>query len=370
MLKFDLLQSRFQAIQQYPKLSTLDAFLLLTTEQINSQWTDSQKKIALRKFSGWVFDASQSTFYLILIDWLISTLEQDLYIYQLEQQQHWYEQWMMYKLQHHSLKQKQLIEIARKISQRPTSIYHLHLLQHIANIAPCFDNILMLSNFYFQQQKYDDALSSYLNLLHTHSPNLECYQTALLGLLHTLLARQKQYSPNISDAEYAFNVLLAINEHKIWNAEFERLTQQVKELILTYSLKQGRSKSTGSLTSLGRGIRLFGENLGKKLGGRESTLPYSKDVIDSAPVLLTGLEIEKSLNTNRQLNHEITQLLKPKLPQHEAAITAMGLTAGSLWTYSQIDPTILDAITFASSGSPDAFGDIQNIGGRDRKSVV
>ncbi len=361
MLKFDLLQSRFQAIQQHQP-TTLDAFLLLTTAQIHPQWTDAQKYAALRQFSSWVFDTSQSSFYLRLIDWLLAHVERDSLIQQIDQKQHWYEQWLIFKLAQQSLAQSQLMMIANKLSKRPTSIYHPHLLQQIANIAPCFDSVLILANFYFQQQKYDDALSSYQTLLHTYCPTLERYQTALLGVLRTLLARQKQYSLNISDVEYALNILLAIAKHQIWNSEFEQLSQQANEKVLAESLKQGRAKATGTLSSWGRGIRLFGENLGKKLGGRESTLPYSKDVIESAPVLLTGLEIEKNLNTHRQLNHSISQLLKQKLPQHEAAITALGLTAGSLWTYSQIDPTVLDAITFASSGSPDGFKDIQDIG--------
>lgn len=361
MLKFELLQSRFQAIQQHQP-TTLDAFLLLTTKQINQEWTDNQKHTALRQFSGWTFDTSQTAFYLRLIDWLLVHVEQDSVIQHIEQQQHWYEQWLMFKLAQQSLAQNQLLAIANKLSKRPISVYHLHLLQRITNTAPCFDSLLILANFYLHQQNYDDALSSYQTLLQQYCPTLALYQTALLGLLRTLLARQKQYSPDISDVEYAFNILLAIAKHQVWNSEFEQLSQHANELVLTYSLKQGRAKATGTLSSWGRGIRLFGENLGKKLGGRESTLPYSKDVIESAPVLLTGLEIEKNLNANRQLNHAINQLLKKKLPQHEAAITALGLSAGSLWTYSQIDPTVLDAITFASSGSPDAFKDVQDIG--------
>lgn len=369
MLKFDLLQSRFQSVQQHPQLITLDAFLLLTTAQIESKWTDSQKYVALRQFSGWVFDASQSSFYLHLIDWLLAHVEQDNVIQHIEQKQHWYEQWLMFKLQHQSLAQSQQIAIAEKLTQRQSSVYHLHLLQHIAHAAPCFDSLFILANFYVQQHNYDDALTSYQTLLYQYCPTLERYQTALFGLLRTLLARQKQYSTDISDVEYAFNILLAINEHHIWNDEFEQLAQQANEQVLTASLKQGRAKATGTFSSLGRGVSLFGKSLGKKFGGRESTLPYSKDVIESAPVLLTGLEIEKNLKANRQLNHTITQLLKQKLPQHESAITALGLSAGSLWTYSQIDPTLLDAISFASSGSPDGFKDIQDIGEHTLQSV-
>lgn len=368
MLKFELLQSRFQAIQQHQP-TLLDAFLLLTTAQINPQWMDAQKYAALRQFSGWIFDISQSAFYLTLTDWLLAHVERDSLIQQIEQKQHWYEQWMMFKLQHQSLKQIQLIEIAKKLSQRQSSVYHLHLLQHIAQVAPCFDSLLILANFYLQQQNYDNALTSYQTLLQQYCPTLERYQATLLGLLRTLLARQKQYSPDISDVEYALNILLVITVHQIWNSEFAQLAQQANERVLAAPLKQGRAKETGTLASFGRGVSLFGKNIGKKLGGRESTLPYSKDVIESAPILLTGLEIEKSLNTNRQLNHAITQLLKQKLPQHEATITALGLTAGSLWTYSQIDPTVLDAITFASSGSPDTFQDIQDIGEQTLQSV-
>ncbi|TXJ08046.1 MAG: hypothetical protein E6Q25_06680 [Acinetobacter sp.] len=62
MMKFDLLQSRFLAVQQHQP-ATLDAVLLLTTEQIHPQWTDAQKYTALWQFSGWGVDVSQTRFY-------------------------------------------------------------------------------------------------------------------------------------------------------------------------------------------------------------------------------------------------------------------------------------------------------------------
>mgnify|MGYP002712610942 CR=1 FL=1 len=361
MLKFELLQSRFQQVRQHQsQLSTLEAFLLLTTDPIELHWKESQQKTALKQFSGWQFEAKQASFYCGLIDWLIQHLSQDTFIQQLAQKQHWYEQWMMFYLHHQQLNQKQMLATAKIISQHQVSIYHVHLLQYIAQSVPCFDSIFILAEFYLQQRQYDHALRQYQLLIQKYCQSQNLYQAALIGLVKTLLARQKHFNINISDAEYAFNILATISRHQIWNSEFEQLLQQAREQVLIASLKQGRGKATSTLKDIGRGLNLFSKGLGKKLGGKESSLPYSKDVIASAAVLLTGLDIENSLNQPR-FNRTLQDLLKPKLSQHEAAITASGLSLGMLWTYSQIDTQVLDAISFASAGSPTAFSDLQDI---------
>lgn len=366
MLKYQLLEQRFQLLKQHQSaLSILDQFLLLTTVQINTDWAIEQKKGVLAQFKDWEFitsNPSHQFFYMELIEWLIANNVKDDFIQKLEQLKGWYEQWIEFYIAHKDLSKTQLFEIAQALSKRPSHQIHEPLLQSITQQAPCFENHLILSEFYFNKKMYDQALESYQTLLRQYCPEPLQYNIAIKGVLATLLVRRRNYNVDLSDAEYALNVLLSLTEQPIWDEQFEQLLRQAREQVITDPLKQGRRKETGTLSSLGRGLSLFGKTLGKKMGGRESSLPYSKDVIASAPALLTGLEIEKSLNSNTRLNYALTKLLKQKIPEHEAAIIALGLTAGSLWMYSQIDDKVLDAISFASTGNPEDFGDLQNIG--------
>jgi tetratricopeptide (TPR) repeat protein len=366
MLKYQLLEQRFQLLkQQQATLSIVDQFLLLTTVQINTDWVVEQKRLVLTQFKGWQFianDPAQQRLYLELIEWMIINRVKDDFIQKLEQLHGWYEQWLDFYLSHKNLSKMHLLEIAQVLQQRPLHQSHQALFQTITQQAPGFESYVILSEFYFNKKDYDQALQSYQSLIRQYCPEPEQYKIALKGLLTTLLARRRKYNIDISDAEYALNILVALTEHHIWDNEFEQLLLSAREEVLIDPLKQGRVKETGTFSSIGRGVSLFGKTLGKKLGGRESSLPYSKEVIASAPALLTGLDIEKSLSNNTRLNHALTKLLKQKLPDHEAAITALGLTAGSLWTYSQIDDNVLNAISFASSDAPDSFADLQDIG--------
>lgn len=364
MLNITLLQRRFALLLQHQReINTLDAFLLLTTEKINPKWNNIQKKNALNQFDGWKFtQGQQQIFYQSLLDWLMYNVDKDKFIQQLDYKNHWYEHWAEFYLYSYLFDTVKYIEIANIIATRPHSKYQYVLLRQIIQDAPCFETISVLAKLYLQQQLYDQALHHYQQLLQHHCSTPKNYTLSLKGLLETLLQRNHYFNNEIADAEYAMNILLGIAEQDIWDNEFELFFQKAQEKILNDSLKQGRAKATHLLGNIGRSLNLFSKSLGKKMGGGDATLPYSQAVVDSAPSLLTGLDIEKALNANVHLNTALNHLLKQKSTQQEAAITALGLSIGSLWTYSQINPQVLDAISFASKGSPDEFGDLQDIG--------
>lgn len=366
MLPFEVLTKRFDSVEKYQsELSALDAFLLLTTSRILPSWQDSQKKSALLQFGLWQFDAkspSQRQRYVQLITWMLQHVGRDLFIQQLDIQCHWYEQWMAFYLQQQILSNTQLIEVAHTLDKRPVNDHQEALFLYIAQQSPCFDSVLMLAEYYAKQHDLDQALIHYQSLLKQHCAAKENYQRALYGLLSVLLKRNGQYNNQISDAEYALNILLKVAEEKFWDTQFDQLLKQALDQALLDSFKKGRLEVAGTLSSIGRGVSLFGKQVGTKLGGRESALPYSKVLVDAAPALLSGAEIENNLNRNIRLNHSLSKLLKQRMPDHEAAIAALGLSLGSLWTYSQIDSLVLNAISFSSSGMPNDFGDLQDIG--------
>lgn len=366
MLQFEVLKKRFGSVERHQtELSILDAFLLLTTARIDQNWQASEKKSALKQFGNWQFVAKtplQRQIYIQVIEWMLQHVSKDLFIQQLDHQFNWYEQWMQFYLHQQTLPKVQLIAVAKTLEQRRVSNHHEALLQYLAQQVPCFDIMVILAEFYVKQNCLDQALIDYQILLQQYCHAFENYQRALYGFVCALLRRNGQYSTAINDAEYALNILLKVAEGKVWNKEFTQLLIQAQDQALLDSLKHSRRKALGSISSIGRGVSLFGKKIGTTLGGKESALPYSKIVVDAAPVLLSGAEIEKNMNRNIRLNHSLSNLLKQRLPDHEAAIASLGLSLGSFWTYSQIDSRVLDAISFASSGTPDDFGDLQDIG--------
>ncbi|MEH1711191.1 hypothetical protein V7G70_11100 [Acinetobacter pittii] len=363
MLSFDLLKERF-SISMQQKLPALDFFINLTSVEVEPFWNEEQKKSILQQFKGWNFEGStvdQQQFYIQLIESMLQYVDKSAFIQAIDKQQAWYEQWMSFYLPVQLLNQSTLVDIAKKIFSRQYHPLHEDLLLVISGQAPSFDTKFVLANFYLKYQKYNQALIYYQQLINLYSEQVSYYEQALTGLLTTLLKRNSQYSAELHDAEFALNILLASFENDFWGQKFEQLFIQAKEQALFDPIKQGRGRSTSNINNLGRGLNLFGKKIGKLLGGREFLLPYSHDVISSAPVIITGLEIEKSLKNSVRLNYALEKLLKQKMPDHEAMLSAFSLTIGLFWTYSLINIEVLDAISFASAESPKAFTDLQDI---------
>ncbi|WP_396233743.1 hypothetical protein [Acinetobacter baumannii] len=363
MLSFDLLKERF-SISMQQKLPALDFFINLTSVEVEPFWNEEQKKSVLQHFKGWNFEGStvdQQQFYIQLIESMLQYVDKSAFIQAIDKQQAWYEQWMSFYLPVQLLNQSTLVDIAKKIFSRQYHPLHEDLLLVISGQAPSFDTKFILANFYLKYQKYNQALIYYQQLINLYSEQVSYYEQALTGLLTTLLKRNSQYSAELHDAEFALNILLVLFENDFWGQKFEQFFIQAKEQALFDPIKQGRGRATSNINNIGRGLNLFGKKIGKLLGGREFLLPYSHDVISSAPVIITGLEIEKSLKNSVRLNYALEKLLKQKMPDHEAMLSAFSLTIGLFWTYSLINIEVLDAISFASAESPKAFTDLQDI---------
>ncbi|KQQ76117.1 hypothetical protein [Acinetobacter sp. Leaf130] len=372
MLSFNLLKERFSIISIQRKLSVLDFFIHLTSVKIDLDWDEEQKRNILQQFRGWYFEVDtvdQQQFYIQLIESMLHHVDKDAFIQGIDHQQAWYEQWMSFYLAVQLLNHNNLVGIAKKIFSRSYHPLHEDLLLAILKQAPSFETKFIIANFYLKYQKYDQALLYYQQLIKQYSQQVNYYEQALTGLLTTLLRRNSQYSAELRDAEFALNILLALIEKDFWSQKFEQFLMQAREQALFDPIKQGRGRATSNINSIGRGLSLFGKKIGKVLGGRESSLPYSQDVISSAPIIITGLEIEKSLKSSVRLNYALEKLLKQKMPDHEAMLSALGLTIGMLWTYSLINIEVLDAISFASADSPNSFTDLQDIAEQTLRST-
>lgn len=161
----------------------------------------------------------------------------------------------------------------------------------------------------------------------------------------------------ISDAQYALNLTMRTT----FRGRNLPPSEKVIDSILTDEFKEGRGEATNIFGDMGRGLKRFSKGLGKTLGGSDSEIPHSPAIINSVPKMLDFNQVTKAIGQSNAINKELEKLLSNK--QRDAAITAMGLsiTGSMIWTYSQIDRTVLDAISFASAGNPDNFFDLQEI---------
>lgn len=365
MLQFEMLKSRLNSVKRYQtELDVLDIFLLLTTAKINPNWQEYEKKLAIRQCKDWQFDTKNSNdvdVYLDLVDYMLIYVNQSPFIQKIDVQYHWYEQWMMFYITNKKLTPTEIISLIKQLNKRPVSKSQKQLYEFLVNENPCFETKINLANFILKNNDYNQAITKYEILMCEYQLNEEAYRQILYGLVNALLKRNKQYSLTISDAEYALNILLKISESTLWNNDFEKFLKQAQKHVLPDVFHHNSESPLNILNVIGRKTNLFGKQIGKSLGGKEAELPYSQTIITSVPEILIGEKIESYLDKNTRLNHSLFKLLKASKADYGSAIVTSGISLGMLWTYSQIDSQVLNAITFSSQNNPTDFSDLQDI---------
>lgn len=183
----------------------------------------------------------------------------------------------------------------------------------------------------------------------------------LTWLAKAYLNRGLQTSHNDLDSEMAVGVL-----HRIWNAglwvdeEHVELFDCAIDQATPQELKEGRGEATNIVGDAWRGMKRASKSLGKWFGGRDATIPYNQAVLDSCPRLLPPLQVEEYLDTNVRIKSDFRDIFQ-KAGELEAPMVVGVLGAGGLWTLSQIDHTVLEAITFSGAEAPSTFQQRQSI---------
>lgn len=120
-------------------------------------------------------------------------------------------------------------------------------------------------------------------------------EVAFYGYIDCLINRnQPDYRPHVSDVEYAIDLLCKYHK-PIDQKTYTKTLQHAVSTLLPPEILKTRGTETNILANVGHGLNSLGKSLGGILGGRELHLPYSQEVIASAPQLLMDQIIVASL---------------------------------------------------------------------------
>ena len=251
----------------------------------------------------------------------------------------WYEQCLMYRLNFITPQPTQqqiniyLRQLAPCLDQQPK----LDLLHHFQQQYPSAQHAVALAKSYAGAGQYTQAITQYEWAAQQSTQRNE---VAFYGYIDCLLQRnQPVYKPQVSDVDYAVELL---NQYRkpIDQKSHTRLLQRAVSLLLPPDILQTRATETNILADVGRGLNSMGKSLGGILGGRELHLPYSQDVIASAPQLL----MDQTILANLVYSHNMQAALKRILnPENDLAITQdhAEQQLGRLWLAVQANPDIL-----------------------------
>ncbi len=251
----------------------------------------------------------------------------------------WYEQCLMYRLNFITPQptQQQINIYLRQLDLCLDQQPKLDLLHHFQQQYPSAQHAVALAKSYAGAGRYSQAIELYEWAVQQSAQRNE---VAFYGYIDCLLQRnQPVYKPQVSDVDYAVELL---NQYikPIDQKSHTRLLRRAVSLLLPPDILQTRATETNILADVGRGLNSLGKSLGGILGGRELHLPYSQDVIASAPQLL----MDQTILANLVYSHNMQAALKRILnPENDLAITQdhAEQQLGRLWLAVQANPDIL-----------------------------
>ena len=251
----------------------------------------------------------------------------------------WYEQCLMYRLNFITPQptQQQINLYLRQLDPCLDQQPKLDLLHHFQQKYPSAQHAVALAKSYAGAGQYTQAITQYEWAAQQSTQRNE---VAFYGYIDCLLKRnQPEYKPQLSDVEYAVE-LLNQSGKVIDQKTHAMLLQRAVGLLLPANILQTRATETNILADVGRGLNSLGKSLGGILGGRELHLPYSQEVIASAPQLLMDQIIVASLVHSNNMQAALKRILNP---ENDSTITQdhAEQQLGRLWLAVQANPDIL-----------------------------
>ena len=251
----------------------------------------------------------------------------------------WYEQCLMYRLNFITPQptQQQINIYLRQLDPCLDQQPKLDLLHHFQQKYPSAQHAVALAKSYAGAGQYRQAITQYEWAAQQSTQRNE---VAFYGYIDCLLKRnQPEYKSHLSDVEYAVELLNQYGK-VIDQKTHAMLLQRAVGLLLPANILQTRATETNILADVGRGLNSLGKSLGGILGGRELHLPYSQEVIASAPQLLMDQIIVASLVHSNNMQAVLKRILNP---ENDSTITQDNAEQqlGRLWLAVQANPDIL-----------------------------
>lgn len=109
-----------------------------------------------------------------------------------------------------------------------------------------------------------------------------------------MIQRQQQYRADVSDVAYAIDLLCRYKK-PIDQKAYRKTIQNAVTAFLPPATLQSRAVETHVLADVGRSLNAIGKSMGGIFGSKNVDIPYSQQVIESAPKLLMDSHIVESL---------------------------------------------------------------------------
>lgn len=271
----------------------------------------------------------------------------------------WFAQCLSYEITHinPSPKQSEIEAHIEQLNRLPNGSLKTDLFKKFKELNPSSGNVLALARDLKRNNMWSEAIAEYEHLI-SETQVLE--HDDQLDYIESMLWRNSQHDEESTDAQMALYLLLNMDAAE---DRVDSLKKKAITLSLPEEITKKRGEATNPIADMGRSLTQFSKSIGGTFGGRESEIPYSKGVVASAPSLLTPHEIGTILDGDEKSQQALESVLKDNSLIAPLAIASTAYSAGLLWSYSQIDQSVLNALTFASAGQPENFSVLQEIAG-------
>lgn len=316
-------------------LSTQDKLMLVSMESpdLSANFLLRLFKVSLPK--QWKFKHETDDDILYTTQ-LIRLIEDELIpVYEFHARKYaWYEQCVMYQLNYvvQQPTAQQINVYVRQLELCLDQQPKIDLLSYIQQHDPSAAHAIALAKAYAGAAQYSQAITHYEWAAQQSTQRNE---VAFFAYIDCLLHRnQPNYQPDVSDAEYAI-ALLCQYRQAIDQKAYLKILHRAVSTLLPAAILQTRGSETNILMDVGRGLNSLGKSLGGILGGRESQLAYSKEVIASAPQLLTDSRVLESIAQSSSMQYVLQRKLMQTKDRVEQQSTESILE--NLWRSIQKD---------------------------------
>lgn len=255
---------------------------------------------------------------------------------------------------------KQVERIAKGLIQRPASRHADALFDALEALHPQPVILIARLRHLSKNEQWDTLIALAEERLETVT--LASERQVVLGLLiDGLLERDVPATDDrLADAERAFGHVQTELRERGTSAAVERRLARITDALLPADLQRGRGTPTNPAGDVWRGFTRFAKATGRLFGGREASIPHNAAVLASAPELLAPGRVEQVLAGDARLDAEFAQATR-HLEGTEAGAVALALGLGGLYSWSQIDDSVLDALLAASPGASDSLWGLQEL---------
>lgn len=363
MLTISELLERWDIFKAYRNtFSIVELMLFFSHKDLSPEWSELDKEKQLKNMDQWPLpdpknNVKHRQVLSQIIECLILSSSRSQFVDQLSLKYAWVEQWCSQALKYEVLKISQYESIASTFQRRGFLVGSEQALIEMLKQNPTTPLMSIVTSYFFDKKNYSKAIYFQKKIIdRSRRLSVHQHQQAQLYFIELLLLRSGQYTHNIMDLELAYSLLCHFEGEK--DARYEACDQKIRNRLVASNLFKNTGISTTDKLFLK--ISRFNFNTAHKFFGGNSELPYYRDLVISAPLAVNQEDIQRYFRKHVHLSQIFNQILTNKNLVDEHIFQASTLSAFMLWSYSQVDTQVLDAIRFSSADKPSDFFDLKD----------